>query len=399
MPYPDLESRVILAHPIVFSLGPSESDVVANWESDAEASEEGSIGPADYEGIEDGGAGLVSLISEHNDYLESRSRDWRVISDRWAGYDALLVESPKASGINHRALFPPLYRCIKEVSKIDQLARILGVSNWRTSFERVLRNRSILRIWRTFMTRPNDCIESEIEFCFADLVMGIANKLGLSIRLRKGHHDRVGGLLANERFDVVSECDVFFVNEDGVCILSTEVKTRRSLPRQALWYRRSRGTQTLISLFAKNAPTFLLNHHQWKVFVENRERTEIRTYPFGRQGNRFIRSTHMRSMSPTLIQAIVVCLLARPTDAADSDSLDEDHIDSIYSELNIRKNSENSSVYDEDMSATVPPGQRGPGAVIQGRVRVASLNPRFLDDESINIPSMAPSLRNGRAVY
>ena len=66
----------------------------------------------------------------------------------------------------------------------------------------------------------------------------------------------IGGILAKYEYDLRSQTDVHFTNSIGVNLLATEVKTRQTLVEGDMWYRNSRGVQSLSALYAFNSPVF-----------------------------------------------------------------------------------------------------------------------------------------------
>ena len=256
---------------------------------------------------------LPNLILTSQEHLRTEACRWNIIEDFWAGKSCKLVKQPKASGINFKTLFPPLYRKVKCINNMDELSLVLGVQfDWRVCYERAMRNALVQNNWSTFRSLQLTSGESEIEACFGNLVLAIAASLNLVLAFRMRHLDRVGGLLADEEYDIESECDIFFINEVGSCVLSSEVKTATTFTYGSYWFRKSRGSQTLTSLFSKHAPVFLLTQLQWKVFVENENRDAILSYPAALIGSEYQRSLQMKGMGPEIIQAIIIVLLARP---------------------------------------------------------------------------------------
>ena len=123
----------------------------------------------------------------------------------------------------------------------------------------------------------------------------------------------VGGILARHKYDVRSRCDPYFLNEDGTCLIASEVKTALTFRERAMWYHKTRGVQVLSALYALNAPTFLLTQKQWKLFVENKHRNSIITFPYNSECeySAHVKSSLAQPMGTTFLKAIVICLLSK----------------------------------------------------------------------------------------
>jgi hypothetical protein len=123
----------------------------------------------------------------------------------------------------------------------------------------------------------------------------------------------VGGILAGYEYDVRSKCDPHFVNADGGHLIASEVKTLRTFGPGEMWYHSSRGVQVLTALYAFNCPTFLLTQGQWKLFVENRERNSILTFPYNDNVDHsaHVNSSLVQPMGKTFLRAIIICLLSK----------------------------------------------------------------------------------------
>ena len=87
-----------------------------------------------------------------------------------------------------------------------------------------------------------------------------------------------------------------------------------------MWYHGSRGIQVLSALYAFNAPTFLFTQKQWKLFVENKERNAVLTYPYNDDVNHtpHVNSSLVYPMGTTFLKTIVICLLSRKGSLVDA---------------------------------------------------------------------------------
>jgi hypothetical protein len=130
----------------------------------------------------------------------------------------------------------------------------------------------------------------------------------------------VGGILARYEYDIRSKCDPHFLNANGVHLMASEVKTHRTFPMREMWYHSSRGIQVLSALYAFNCPTFLFTQKQWKLFVENKDRNAIFTFPYDDNTNHtlHVNSSLVKPMGTTFLKAIVICLLSKRDALTDS---------------------------------------------------------------------------------
>ena len=242
-------------------------------------------------------------------------QNWRLILTSWEGMHVQYVEKPKASHIPHTLLFPPVYQSVKGIASLEHLANLLRTPpGWREAVSRVLRDPLLINRLRFLRHLPAAAFESDVHSAFVGMAYRIADVLGLFVHISQQSVDRVGGLLADETFDIASETDVFVLNRDNVCVFSTEIKTSTSFPQGDNWYRDTRGAQSFCSLYSKNAPLFLFNQEQWKALVENEARDEVLTYPFGvHDPIPFVNSLEMEPMGASFVEALAICMLSRPT--------------------------------------------------------------------------------------
>ena len=68
-------------------------------------------------------------------------------------------------------------------------------------------------------------------------------------------------------------------------------------------------------MYAFNCPTFLFTQKHWKLFVENKERNSILTFPYDTdpEDTTLANASLMQPMGTTFLKAIVICLLSKRT--------------------------------------------------------------------------------------
>jgi hypothetical protein len=240
-----------------------------------------------------------------------KSKKWTVIAKP---DDIFFVKLPTASKLDHYALHPALYRNIKNLDTLDDFASLIGVqSNWREIYNaKVCGNSFVELVLKTYAQLPDDSSEDNIENTIILLVNSVAISLMKQIYAWKSKVI-VGGMLAESQYDILSATDTFFT-VDGVKVLSTEMKTAKTFLPHKHWYHESRGVQSFCALFGHGCPMFLCNQKIWKLFVENRERNQIYTFPFGStQGTKLAKSNVMSRFDEDggsdFLMAITICLL------------------------------------------------------------------------------------------
>ena len=235
-----------------------------------------------------------------------------------------VISKPNSAKISHEALNPYAYRQIGNAGSLDDVARLLRApKNWLEIYSSIIFTNADVRIrFRNFQGLPPDASEVTVQQQFDYLVRQMAESLGLqNLKTQREAKCMVGGLLARPQYTVRGAMDPRFADCTGLHLLATEIKTAQSFPSGDMWYRKSRGIQVLSTLYASACPTFLLTQQCWKLFVENDERTEVLTFPYGGEetDTPHMKSTLLSLVGPDLVQAITICLLSerhRPLEEA-----------------------------------------------------------------------------------
>ena len=229
------------------------------------------------------------------------------------------VEKPTASHINYKSLHPNLYQNLSKIADVNQLAQLLGApANWQAKYnDSVLTSSDVWMAFNDLLALANSEGEHSMQATFSAVVFGIANSLKVHLRENRETKLVVGGILACSEYDIRSQTDPYFINNDDETVLASEVKTSRTFGH-GHWFHGSRSTQVFTALFPRRAPTVLLNQKQWKLFVENENRTAVFTFPFEEDDPDdpgrcpFLKSTLVRMMGTTLVRVICICVLAKP---------------------------------------------------------------------------------------
>ena len=267
----------------------------------------------------------ISLRLEQNqEYLDHQiappsgeASSWILEQQSWKtteGTNVVLVRKPTASNMSHRLLNPFIYRNIQNVGSLNDLARMLeSPLDWEAQYNRVVQDGRILRKTNMFRSLPEETPESYIQFEFASIVSQVALYLEIGLRSLSETKIIVGGILSRYQYDIRSKSDPHFAKYDGSPLLASEVKTHRTFGDGEMWYHSSRGIQVLTALYAFNAPTFLLTQQQWKLFVENKERNAVFTFPYNDEADHtpHVNSSLVHGIGTTFLKAIVICLLSQ----------------------------------------------------------------------------------------
>ncbi|KAH9256477.1 hypothetical protein BASA81_005391 [Batrachochytrium salamandrivorans] len=164
-----------------------------------------------------------------------------------------------------------------------------------------------------FRNLPDDTLEGDIQSGFSGLVNIVAASLRVRIGPRSKTNIIVGGILARYQYDLRSKTDPHFLNTEGLDLIASEATTHRTFPPGEMWYHSSRGIQVLSAMYAFNCPTFLFTQKQWKLFVENKDRNAILTFPYNDNDGHtpHVNSSLVHPMGTTFLKAITICLLSR----------------------------------------------------------------------------------------
>jgi hypothetical protein len=258
--------------------------------------------------------------------LSARPPKWRVEALLSTGYT--LVRDPTASKVSSVVMHPGFYRAgnMAGVRDMDELARIIlpphAATGWRELVAAVKEKRAIKALFRRFVSLIQ-APETEVEACLTTLIDVLGNELGVQC-CAKGHQTyAVGGLLAQKRFVVHGRTDVTFVDDSGRIVFVTETKTCRSFPTGRAWYHKSRGVQTLGSLFSFSgvrAPVLLVTPQQFKILflvTEAGKMPQVYTFPPGPE----VHLCGSYLAAEGLVDAVCISLL-RSAPVVDSDALE-----------------------------------------------------------------------------
>ncbi|KAH9269693.1 hypothetical protein BASA83_008165 [Batrachochytrium salamandrivorans] len=177
---------------------------------------------------------------------------------------------------------------IQNVGTLDDLAALLDTpGDWEVRYNQVVDN--------------------------VGLVNAVATNLRVRIRPRSKTNIIVGGILARYQYDLRRKTDPHFLDTEGRNLIASEATTHHTFPPGEMWYHSSRGVQVLSAMYAFNCPTFLFTQKQWKLFVENKDRNAILTFPYNDNDDHspHVNSSLVHPMGTTFLKAITICLLSR----------------------------------------------------------------------------------------
>ena len=303
------DAHLVRTYPTDYADADTESEGEAQFEVDTDDEEQYSISTRLQQNQQYVDRQITPASVEHSAWL-LEPQTWQTTE----GIDVVLVRKPTASNLSHRLLNPFIYRNIQNVGTLDALATLLDTpDNWKTNYNQIVQDGRIIKMLNRFIALPEDTLESTIQWQFGGLVSTIADRLAVDLVSDSETKIIVGGILARYEYDVRSKCDPHFLNADGVHLIASEAKTRRTFGLGEMWYHSSRGIQVLSALYAFNCPTFLFSQGQWKLFVENNERNSILTFPYDDDIDHspHVNSSLVQPMGTTFLKAIVVCLLSK----------------------------------------------------------------------------------------
>jgi hypothetical protein len=179
------------------------------------------------------------------------------------------VIKPSASKIRHVFMHPGLYRELEPIASVQELAEILldngahtscrrknaaSTSNsWKRAVEKVKRNEHVQWALQDLRESGIDAKEGIVEGHFSALVNAMKRQLDVRIKTREGLKYGVGGILAAQNLAIHGMTDNTFEDVNGSILLVTVANCTMSFPSQALWYRQSRGVQTIGAVMSSSA--------------------------------------------------------------------------------------------------------------------------------------------------
>ncbi|KAH6583368.1 hypothetical protein BASA60_001492 [Batrachochytrium salamandrivorans] len=304
----------------------ADAHIVRTYPNDYAPSDTESEGEAQFEvEVEDEEQNSVSTRFEQNQLYMDRqittpsgeTSAWVLEPQTWKtteGTDVVLIRKPTASNLSHRLLNPFIYRNIQNVGTLDDLAALLDTpGDWEVRYNQVVDNGYIIDQMNRFRNLPDDTLESDIQSEFSGLVNAVATNLRVRIVPRSKTNIIVGGILARYQYDLRRKTDPHFLDTEGRNLIASEATTHPTFPPGEMWYHSSRGVQVLSAMYAFNCPTFLFTQKQWKLFVENKDRNAILTFPYNDNDDHspHVNSSLVHPMGTTFLKAITICLLSR----------------------------------------------------------------------------------------
>jgi hypothetical protein len=263
------------------------------------------------------GATEEDLLVRNQSYLDEMKRGWTMQQVQVAGQQYQLIKKPVAS-MNYKCIHPRLYRNVGKIGSLNHLAEILAApSDWERNYHDNVSKSSWLAVkFNCFRTLPHDETAPNIQAALSGLVISIGDLLDIHLHERRSF-DVVGGIFAHSEYDVYGETGTYFINNDNIPVLASEATTHQNFNPGEDWHHDSRSPRVFSTLYSRNAPTILLNRNQWKLFVENENRTAVLTFPYEEEDpddpvrSPFLKSSLVQMMGTTLLKVICICVLAK----------------------------------------------------------------------------------------
>ncbi|KAI3646059.1 hypothetical protein MP228_008987 [Amoeboaphelidium protococcarum] len=260
-------------------------------------------------------------------------------SDQQMSAGIKIVKAPTASKIQHVVLNPYLYRGLKPINSLNDLASLVGAPlDWYQIYEqKVASDHLVKRLYRKLVSLEENVSENVVQTAFGSLVIRIGTCLGISVEHFHQESYIVGGILANSEYDIRGRLDSVFNGWSGNSLLATECKRASAFLPDKMWHHGSRGVQTLSTLFVTGCPTILYSQKAFKIFVENDSRDAVYTWttscfnessdnsvPYSRE---MIASSYgIENMTSVILQVISMCLLACGRDDLDSSVVEAEEL-------------------------------------------------------------------------
>ena len=264
---------------------------------------------------------LETILQRNRAYLLNQIATWSVQTTQLAsGERVQVILKPRASKMNYKLLYPSIFCKLKNLGGLDNLATLVKApTDWKTTYDaKISKNASILSAFARYKGLAENASEPVISAHFNGLVTAMAVILETHIGAFQETPIAVNGILIENEYFLRSNTDIHF-RKNGRAVIATELKTHRAFPDGAIWYRDSRGIQALSAMYGHGCTTFLASQKQWKLIVENEQRTEVLTYPFDESETFGSRSTKL--LGPTFLQALCICILSKTSDSEHEDTL------------------------------------------------------------------------------
>lgn len=259
--------------------------------------------------------GALLRYERNTKYFYAEVHGWDI---KDYGLDKLVVVRPTASRTNHFHIHPSLYTNIRPLRTIDDVAMFLGFPcNWEEEYNIFYSSNmdGLNEYLNDLRNLDDNALENDVKISFTALVSRLsASQYCVNVTYREQESIMISGMLMNPNLYCRSQRDTaIFSIRDKIPVIATEIKRYKSYNGSDVWYRGSRGVQTLMALFSYVCPTFLLTQRIYKLFIENPERNLIYTFPYGDDSSK---SNHENScfMNPVgrdLIKLIYLLLSAR----------------------------------------------------------------------------------------
>jgi hypothetical protein len=231
------------------------------------------------------------------------------------------ILKPSASSIKYPVMHPLSCRHMHPIINLDHFAKLTNsLPNWESLFHEAW-DADCMELFEAFVNLPVDTVEAMVHVVFNHIVILLSKNLSIKTMAVDQSKVRIGGLTSLPEYDYASVTDVKFIGvSTNQTLFGTEIKTAASWKPRESWYRDSRLSQALASLYGHGAPTFLFTQNQYKVFCENDERNTIYTFPFDTDPNESedTNSFMCYKMNEMFFQAVAICLLREPRTTASS---------------------------------------------------------------------------------
>jgi hypothetical protein len=181
-------------------------------------------------------------------------------------------------------LHPGLYRNLERIDSFDDFAKMLTLpETWKkdiqTASENIKKDEDYYKHYRNEFGHAKS--KQKTINNFRSFLIFIFHESRMRFSIDDQCNTIVGGLLTLPHLAILSQSDLRLVDHNGKVILAIIMDTHEQLYRNDRFgfYHDARGLKIFAAVYGYNCPVFLITNYEWKLFVLNKKRNGIATYP------------------------------------------------------------------------------------------------------------------------
>ena len=267
---------------------------------------------------------IVSRTTRGRAFINDHAENWQFEAPDTFGN--VMIRFPTVSKLPHLAVHGAFIAGLRQSAdpgrEMTDIANILGApDDFDVKLaEMIAPPTAQVRVsLQRLISLPDGSPEDIVQDGHMDVIIAVAHALNVVVKQSTNTRMAVGGILADNQYNIKGKTDICISNNDGVKLLVIEVKTKEAYTGTDNWYRQCKSPQVLTPLYHFNAPTFLATNRCWKVFFENSDRNQIFTYPTARQlgddePNDFANLLGVEVMGLEFVKMLIICLTSKPAE-------------------------------------------------------------------------------------